>query len=61
MPRNALMASIIFVLALTAAVVSFVEGNWFGVVWVLLAGVASNIAWFYLRRERQERAAAERQ
>lgn len=58
MPRNALMASIVFVLAVTAAVVSFVEGNWFGVVWVLLAGVSSNIAWFYIRRERMAKAAA---
>ncbi len=58
MPRNALMASIVFVLAVTAAVVSFVQANWFGVVWVLLAGVASNIAWFYIRRERLAQAAA---
>ncbi|GAA2144713.1 hypothetical protein GCM10009760_32530 [Kitasatospora kazusensis] len=58
MPRNALMASIVFVLAVTAAVVSFVQGNWFGVVWVLLAGVSSNIAWFYIRRERLAKASA---
>ncbi|MDH6110160.1 CHASE2 domain-containing sensor protein [Kitasatospora sp. MAP12-15] len=56
MPRNALYASIVFVLALAAAVVSFVQGNWLGVVWVLLAGVSSNIAWFYVRRERMARA-----
>ncbi|MCX4749445.1 hypothetical protein OG455_28710 [Kitasatospora sp. NBC_01287] len=57
MPRNALYASIVFVLAVSAAVVSFVEGNWLGVIWVLLAGVASNIAWYYLRKEKLERAA----
>jgi hypothetical protein len=56
MPRNALYASIVLVLAVTAAVVSFVEGNWFGVVWVLMAGVASNIAWFYVRKDRLARA-----
>ncbi|WP_030269184.1 hypothetical protein [Streptomyces sp. NRRL B-24484] len=60
MPRNALLASIVLVLAVTAAVVSFVEGNWFGVIWVLMAGVASNMAWYYIRKDRQERAAAAR-
>ncbi|MDH6139011.1 MULTISPECIES: hypothetical protein [Kitasatospora] len=55
MPRNALYASIVFVLAVSAAVVSFVEGNWLGVIWVLLAGVSSNIAWFYLRKEKLAR------
>ncbi|MEV8093422.1 hypothetical protein [Kitasatospora sp. NPDC085879] len=58
MPRNALLASLVLVLAVTAAVVSFVEGNWFGVIWVLMAGVASNMAWYYIRKDRQERAAA---
>ncbi|TQF05695.1 hypothetical protein E6W39_30055 [Kitasatospora acidiphila] len=57
MPRNALYASIVFVLAVSAAVVSFVEGNWLGVIWVLLAGVSSNIAWFYLRKEKLARQA----
>lgn len=56
MPRNALYASIVFVLAVAAAVVSFVQGNWLGVVWVLLAGVSSNMAWFYLRKDRLARA-----
>ncbi|KJK56524.1 hypothetical protein [Saccharothrix sp. ST-888] len=58
MPRTALYASIVFVLAVAAAVVSFVQGNWLGVVWVLMAGVSSNIAWFYLRRERLAKAEA---
>ncbi|MFF0293791.1 hypothetical protein ACFYST_10485 [Kitasatospora sp. NPDC004614] len=58
MPRNALYATIVLALAVTAAVVSFVEGNWLGVVWVLMAGVASNIAWYYLRKDRAERRAA---
>ncbi|MFD7641112.1 hypothetical protein ACFV4P_10715 [Kitasatospora sp. NPDC059795] len=59
MPRNALYATIVLVLAVIAAVVSFVQGNWLGVVWVLMAGVASNIAWYYLRKERVARAVAE--
>ena len=58
MPRNALLASIVLVLAVTAAVVSFVQGNWFGVIWLMLAGLSSNMAWFYLRKERMEKAAA---
>ncbi|MFJ8441894.1 hypothetical protein [Kitasatospora griseola] len=56
MPRNALYATIVLVLAVIAAVVSFVQGNWLGVVWVLMAGVSSNIAWYYLRRDRAARA-----
>ncbi|MFJ4678526.1 MULTISPECIES: hypothetical protein [Kitasatospora] len=58
MPRNALYASIVLVLAVTAAVVSFVKGNWLGVVWILMAGVASNIAWYHVRKDRAERRAA---
>ncbi|GAA1138307.1 c-di-AMP phosphodiesterase-like protein [Kitasatospora gansuensis] len=58
MPRNALFALIICVLALTAAVVSLVQGRWLGLIWVLMAGVFSNIAWYHLRRARQAKAAA---
>ncbi|MFJ5232322.1 hypothetical protein ACIQBJ_20810 [Kitasatospora sp. NPDC088391] len=57
MPRNALYAVIVLVLAVVAAVVSFAEGNWLGVVWVLMAGVASNIAWYHLRKQRAEQRA----
>ncbi|MFJ8041142.1 hypothetical protein ACIRBX_11620 [Kitasatospora sp. NPDC096147] len=57
MPRNALYASIVFVLSVAAAVVSFVEGTWLGVVWVLMAGVSSNIALYYLRRAKIQKAA----
>ncbi|GGV39673.1 hypothetical protein GCM10010495_66330 [Kitasatospora herbaricolor] len=57
MPRTALYASIVLILAVAAAVVSFVQGNWLGVVWVLLAGVSSNIAWFHVRKERLAKAA----
>ncbi|MFF4338456.1 hypothetical protein ACFY00_00800 [Kitasatospora sp. NPDC001540] len=58
MPRNALYAAIVLVLAVAAAVVSFAHGKWFGVVWVLMAGVASNIAWYHLRKARAERGPA---
>ncbi|MDN3296305.1 hypothetical protein QWM81_20000 [Streptomyces ficellus] len=50
MPRLALYALVVCVLAVTAAVVSFVQGTWLGIVWVLLAGVSSNMAWYYHRR-----------
>lgn len=50
--RNAVFASVVCALALVAAVVSFAWGNWLGIVWVLLAGVSSNMAWYYLRKDR---------
>ncbi|MER6607710.1 hypothetical protein ABT282_17780 [Streptomyces sp. NPDC000927] len=52
MPRLALYAIAVCVLAVVAAVFSFVQGSWLGIVWVLLAGLSSNMAWFYLRRHR---------
>ncbi|GAA1200051.1 hypothetical protein GCM10009654_65730 [Streptomyces hebeiensis] len=58
LPRLALYAFAVCVLAAVAAVVSFVQGsNWLGVVWVLLTGLSSNMAWYYLRRARSERGA----
>ncbi|UQA95833.1 hypothetical protein [Streptomyces halobius] len=56
-PRLALWAGVVCVLAVAAAVVSFVRGSWLGVVWILMAGVSSNMAWFYLRKAKAERAA----
>ncbi|MGW1379139.1 hypothetical protein ACWD6P_33405 [Streptomyces sp. NPDC002446] len=56
MPRLALMALAVCVLAVAAAVVSFAEGSFLGIVWVLLAGVSSNMAWFYVRKAKLERA-----
>ncbi|WP_369143913.1 hypothetical protein [Streptomyces sp. R44] len=50
MPRLALYALVVCALAVAAAVVSFVEGSFLGVVWVLLAGLSSNMAWYYIRR-----------
>jgi Flp pilus assembly protein TadB len=55
MPRLALYALIVCVLSLAAAVVSFVNGSWLGVVWILLAGVCSNMWWFYRRRAKEQR------
>lgn len=52
MPRIALCTLIVCLLAVAAAVVSFVQGSWLGVVWVLLAGLSSNMTWYYLRRGR---------
>ncbi|MFE3855094.1 hypothetical protein ACFXPN_28670 [Streptomyces griseorubiginosus] len=52
MPRLALYALAVCLLAVAAAVVSFVQGSWLGVVWVLLAGLSSNMCWYYLKRGR---------
>jgi Flp pilus assembly protein TadB len=57
MPRLALYALAVCVLAVTAAVITFVQGSWLGVVWVLLAGISSNMAWYYVRRARARRTA----
>lgn len=46
-------ATVLCALAAIAAVVAFVNGSfWLGVVWVLLGGLASNMAWYYGRRAR---------
>ncbi|MFF4695910.1 hypothetical protein [Streptomyces chattanoogensis] len=58
MPRLALLALALCVLAVAAAVVSFVNGSFVGIVWVLMAGISSNMAWFYLRKAKLERKAA---
>ncbi|GAA3617866.1 hypothetical protein ACG5V6_10995 [Streptomyces chitinivorans] len=58
--RLPLFALVVCGLAVVAAVVSFVRGAWpVGIVWVLLAGLSSNMAWYYVRRARLERASAE--
>ncbi|MCB5170023.1 hypothetical protein LG634_35125 [Streptomyces bambusae] len=59
MPRLALFALAVCVLAVAAAVVAFVEGSFLGIVWVLMAGVSSNMAWYYLRKAKAEKAARE--
>lgn len=57
MPRLAVFAVVLCVLATAAAVVSFVEGSLLGIVWVLMAGITSNMAWFYVRKAKIEKAA----
>lgn len=52
MPRIALVTLAVCVLAVAAAVVSFVQGSWLGIVWVLLAGLTSNMTFLAIRRER---------
>ena len=52
MPRLALYALIVCLLAVAAAVVSFVQGSFLGVVWVLLAGLSSNLCWYYAKQGR---------
>ena len=55
MPRLAVLALVVCALAVAAAAFSFSRGSWLGVVWVMMAGVSSNMAWFSLRRARAER------
>ncbi|MEI5100201.1 hypothetical protein RB200_18775 [Streptomyces sp. PmtG] len=57
MPRLALYTLVVCALAVAAAVVSFVQGSLLGIVWVLLAGLSSNMTWYYYRRAKLERAA----
>ncbi|MBM7058603.1 hypothetical protein [Streptomyces durocortorensis] len=57
MPRIALYALVVCVLAVAAAVVSFAQGSLLGIVWVLIAGLSSNMTWFYVRRLRLTAAA----
>ncbi|GGV15416.1 hypothetical protein GCM10010245_26680 [Streptomyces spectabilis] len=57
MPRLALYTLLVCVLAVAAAVVSFAQGSFLGIVWVLLAGLSSNMTWYYYRRAKLERAA----
>ncbi|MBU3869931.1 hypothetical protein KN815_39520 [Streptomyces sp. 4503] len=57
MPRLALYTLAVCVLAIAAAVVSFARGSWLGVIWILIAGISSNMAWYYVRKARADRAA----
>lgn len=58
MPRLAVYALVVCLLAITAAVVSFSRGSWLGVVWVLVAGLSSNMTWYYVRKAKLERSGA---
>ncbi|MFE9018442.1 hypothetical protein ACFYNL_07700 [Streptomyces sp. NPDC007808] len=55
MPRLGVYALIVCVLAVAAAAVSFAQGSWLGIVWVLLAGLSSNMAWYYVKRAKDDR------
>ncbi|TLS42847.1 hypothetical protein FE633_28945 [Streptomyces montanus] len=56
MPRLALYALVVCVLSVAAAVVSFARGSWLGIVWVLMAGLSSNMTWYYARRNNRNKA-----
>ncbi|WP_407564477.1 hypothetical protein [Streptomyces sp. 184] len=53
--RLAVFTAVVCVLSVGAAVVSFAKGYWIGAIWVLLAGLSSNMTWFYVRRSRAAR------
>jgi Flp pilus assembly protein TadB len=55
--RLALYTLVVCVLAVAAAVVSFVQGSFLGIVWVLLAGLSSHMTWYYMKRDKARRAA----
>lgn len=55
MPRLAVFAVVVCLLAVAAAVVAFIEGSFLGIVWVLLAGLTSNMAWYYVRKDRADK------
>ncbi|WP_257040733.1 hypothetical protein [Streptomyces sp. TLI_55] len=52
MPRLAVYALIVCLLAVAAAVVSFAQGSFLGIIWVLLAGLSSNMCWYYVKRRK---------
>ncbi|SHI26352.1 hypothetical protein [Streptomyces sp. 3214.6] len=56
MPRLALYTLVVCVLAVAAAVVSFVQSSFLGIVWVLLAGLSSNMTWYYVKRDKARKA-----
>jgi uncharacterized membrane protein len=49
MPRLAVYSLALCVLALVAAVVSFAQGSLLGVLWLVVAGVSSNMCWYYVK------------
>lgn len=55
MPRLGVYTLIVCLLAVAAAVISFAQGSWLGIVWVLLAGLSSNMTWYYVKRAKAER------
>lgn len=55
MPRLGVYTLIVCLLAVAAAVISFMQGSWLGIVWVLLAGLSSNMTWYYVKRAKDAR------
>ncbi|WP_369168871.1 hypothetical protein AB5J49_13540 [Streptomyces sp. R28] len=55
MPRLGVYTLIVCLLAVAAAVISFARGSWLGIVWVLLAGLSSNMTWYYIKRAKDGR------
>ncbi|MFD9331619.1 hypothetical protein [Streptomyces sp. NPDC060065] len=53
MPRLAVYALAVCLLSVAAAVVSFVQGSLLGIVWVLMAGLSSNMTYYYVRRGKE--------
>lgn len=49
MPRLAIYSLALCLLALAAAVVSFLEGSLLGVLWLIVVGVSSNMCWYYVK------------
>jgi uncharacterized membrane protein len=49
MPRLAVYCLALCLLALVAAVVSFVEGSLLGILWLVVVGVTSNMCWYYIK------------
>ncbi|MFJ8105566.1 hypothetical protein [Streptomyces sp. NPDC096132] len=56
MPRLAIYTLIVCLLAVAAAVVSFAQGSFLGIVWVLLAGLSSNMTWYYVKRDKARKS-----
>ncbi|WP_349307928.1 MULTISPECIES: hypothetical protein [unclassified Streptomyces] len=54
MPRLAVYALTVCVLTVAAAVISFANGSWLGILWVLMAGLSSNMCWYYLRKAKAD-------
>ncbi|MCF2540798.1 hypothetical protein ACFXGG_16590 [Streptomyces nigra] len=55
MPRLAYYTLAVCVLSVAAAAVAFAQGSWLGIVWILLAGLSSNMTWYYVKRARDTR------
>jgi hypothetical protein len=55
MPRLAFYALAVCLLAVAAAVLSFARGSLLGILWVMVAGLSSNMCWYYVRKAKANR------